>query len=103
MPVAKAQGLDLAILGQVISAGPATSVYAQSKITKITTEDWSAQAATKDCYKSCKLICAALEATGARSPLIEICCSMYAKAVDSGYGDEDMISIIKILSHSSPS
>ncbi|KAI1351344.1 hypothetical protein F5Y01DRAFT_325496 [Xylaria sp. FL0043] len=103
MNLAKAQGLDLAILGEVISAGPAASVYAQNKITKITTEDWSPQATTKDCYKSSKLICAALKATGARSPLTEICCSMYAEAINSGYGDEDMISIIKTLSHSSPS
>ncbi|KAI0546764.1 hypothetical protein F4679DRAFT_587140 [Xylaria curta] len=103
MNLAKAQGLDLAVLGEVINAGPAASAYAQNKITKITTEDWSPQATTRDCYKSSNLICAALEATGTRSPLIELCRSMYAEATDSGYGDEDMISIIKILSNSSPS
>ncbi|KAI1738580.1 hypothetical protein F4680DRAFT_424341 [Xylaria scruposa] len=101
MNLAKAQGLDLAVLGEVINAGPAASAYARNKIMKITTEDWSPQAATRDCYNSSKLICAALEATGARSPLIELCRSMYAEATESGYGDEDMISIIKILSRSS--
>ncbi|KAK5630702.1 hypothetical protein RRF57_006417 [Xylaria bambusicola] len=66
MSVAKAQGLDLTVLGEAINAGPAASTYAQNKITKITMQDWSPQAATKDCYKSSKLICAAVEATGAR-------------------------------------
>ncbi|KAI1355024.1 hypothetical protein F5Y01DRAFT_272006 [Xylaria sp. FL0043] len=102
MNLAKAQGLDPAVLGEVINAGPAASAYARSKITKITTGDWSPQAATKDCYNSSKLICAAVEASAVRSPLIKLCRSMYAEATESGYGEEDMISVIKILSHSSP-
>ncbi|KAI3334884.1 hypothetical protein F4824DRAFT_466322 [Ustulina deusta] len=102
MNLARAQGLDLAVLGEVINAGPTASAYARSKITKITTQDWSPQAATKDCYNSSKLICAAVEASAARSPLIELCRSMYAEATNSGFGDEDMISVIKILSHFPP-
>ncbi|KAI8945294.1 hypothetical protein F4801DRAFT_138742 [Xylaria longipes] len=102
MNLAAAQGIDLAVLGEVLNAGPAASAYARNKITKITTEDWSPQAATKDCYNSSKLICQAVEASGARSPLIQTCRSLYKEATDAGYGEEDMIAIIKTLSQSSP-
>ncbi|KAI0434646.1 hypothetical protein F5Y09DRAFT_214252 [Xylaria sp. FL1042] len=102
MNLAKAQGLDPTVLGEVINAGPADSAYARNKIMKITTGDWSPQAATKDCYNSSKLICTAVEASAARSPLIELCRSMYAEATESGFGEEDMISVIKILSHFPP-
>ncbi|RWA11135.1 hypothetical protein EKO27_g3973 [Xylaria grammica] len=102
MNLARAQGLDLAVLGEVINAGPAASAYARNKIAKITTQDWSPQAAAKDCYNSTKLICAAVEASAARSPFIELCRSMFAETIDCGFGDEDLIAVIKILSNPSP-
>ncbi|KAI1194911.1 hypothetical protein F5X97DRAFT_309639 [Nemania serpens] len=102
MNLAKAQGLDLAVLGQVLNAGPMASTYARGKITKITSQEWSPQAAAGDCHNSCKLICAAAEASAARSPLIQACRSLYAEATDAGLGGEDIIAVIKTLSHSSP-
>ncbi|KAJ2966009.1 hypothetical protein NUW58_g10774 [Xylaria curta] len=102
MNLAAAQGIDLAVLGEVLNAGPAASAYSRSKIAKILTQDWSPQATTKDCYNSSKLICSAVEASGARSPLIQTCRSMYAEATEAGYGEEDMISIIKLLAQSQP-
>ncbi|KAI1117346.1 hypothetical protein F5Y14DRAFT_404111 [Nemania sp. NC0429] len=102
MNLAKAQGLDLAVLGQVLNAGPMASAYARGKMAKITSQEWSPQAATKDCYNSSKLICAAVEASAARSPLIQACRSLYAEATAAGLGDEDMIAVIKTLSHFSP-
>ncbi|KAI3323142.1 6-phosphogluconate dehydrogenase [Xylariaceae sp. AK1471] len=102
MNLARAQGLDLAVLGEVLNAGPAASAYSRSKITKIITQDWSTQATTKDCYNSSKLICGAAETAAARSPLIHVCRSMYAEAADAGLGEEDMIAVIKVLSRSHP-
>ncbi|KAI0540942.1 hypothetical protein GGR58DRAFT_70662 [Xylaria digitata] len=102
MNLARAQGIDLAVMGEVIDAGPAASFFAHNKIAKIISQDWSPQAATRDCYNSAKLICAAAEASATRAPLIELCRSMYAETTESGYGDEDLISVIKILSTPSP-
>ncbi|KAI1310063.1 hypothetical protein F5Y03DRAFT_346756 [Xylaria venustula] len=102
MNLARAQGLDPAVLAEVINSGPAASAYTRSKTPKIITSDWSSQAALKDCYNSSKLICAAVEASGARSPLIEVCRSMYAEATAAGFAEDDMISVIRILSNSSP-
>ncbi|KAI1754439.1 hypothetical protein F4782DRAFT_31227 [Xylaria castorea] len=103
MNLAAAQGIDIAVLGAVLNAGPAASAYSRNKITKITTQDWSSQASIKDCYNSSKLICEAAEVSGARSPLIQACRSMYKEATDAGYGEEDMIAVIKALSRSSQS
>ncbi|KAI8633136.1 hypothetical protein F5Y19DRAFT_471395 [Xylariaceae sp. FL1651] len=100
MNLARAQGLDLAVLGEVLNAGPMASAYSKTKITKILAQDWSAQAAIKDCYNSAKLICAASEEVGAHSPLIESCRAMYGQANDAGLGEDDMIAVIKIMSHS---
>ncbi|KAI1188837.1 6-phosphogluconate dehydrogenase [Nemania serpens] len=102
MNLAKAQGLDLAVLGQVLNARPMASAYARGKIAKITSQEWSPQAAVRDCHNSSKLICAAVEAAGARSPLIHACQSLYAEATDAGLGNKDMMAIVKTLSHFSP-
>lgn len=102
MNLAHAQGLDLVVLGEIIDAGPAASAYASNKIAKIVAGDWSAQAATKICYNSSTLICNAAEAAGVRSPVAQVCRSMYEEATNAGFGDDDMIAIIKILSRPSP-
>ncbi|KAI0868769.1 hypothetical protein GGS24DRAFT_512849 [Hypoxylon argillaceum] len=86
MNLARAQGLDLAILEEVLSVGPMASVYARNKMAKAISGDWSPQAAIKDCHNSSKLICAEADAS---------------TATKAGFG-EDMIAVIKILSQSKP-
>ncbi|KAI1145703.1 hypothetical protein F4825DRAFT_443213 [Nemania diffusa] len=68
MNLARAQGLDLAILEEVLSVGPMASVYARNKMAKAISGDWSPQAAIKDCHNSSKLICAEADASTVRSP-----------------------------------
>ncbi|KAI1129447.1 hypothetical protein F5Y10DRAFT_151583 [Nemania abortiva] len=101
--LAKAQGIDPAVIQEVLNSGPTASAYARNKMAKVIAQDWSPQAAAKDCYNSSKLICAAAEAVDARSPLIALCRTMYEEATKAGFGDEDMIAVIKILSSSSRS
>lgn len=98
MNLAGALGIDFAVLGEVLNAGPAASAYSRNKITKILTQDWSPQATTKDCYNSSKLICKAVEESGARSPLIQTCRSIYKEATDAGYGEEDSESFSELFS-----
>ncbi|GAP87645.2 putative gamma hydroxybutyrate dehydrogenase [Rosellinia necatrix] len=100
--LARAQGLDLGVLREVLNTGPMASAYSHIKISKIIDHDWSTQAAIKACYYSSDLICNAAEASGVRSPLAQLCRSMYAEATDAGFGEEDLIAIIKILSGSPP-
>ncbi|KAJ8105774.1 hypothetical protein ONZ43_g7290 [Nemania bipapillata] len=101
MNLARAQGLDLAVLEEVLGAGPMASAYVRHKMSKVIAEDWSPQAAAKDCHNSSKLICTAVDASAVRSPLIKTCRSMYEEATKAGLGEEDMIAVIKLLSKSS--
>ncbi len=100
MNLARAQGLDLDAFGQVLEAGPMASAYSKLKVGKMLNQDWSAQAGIKDCYNSTQLIQAAAEAANTRVPLVQLCASLYKQAIESGLGDEDMISVIKCLAGS---
>jgi len=100
MNLARAQGLDLDAFGQVLDAGPMASAYSKLKVGKMLNQDWSAQAGIKDCYNSTQLIQAAAEAANTQAPLIQVCGALYKQAIESGLGDEDMISVVKCLAGS---
>lgn len=97
MNLAQAQGLDLNAFGQALEAGPLASPYSKLKVSKMLSQDWSAQAAIKDCYNSTQLIESATNAAKTISPLIQLCGSLYGKANESGLGEEDMIAVGKVL------
>ncbi|KAL6872454.1 hypothetical protein HDV57DRAFT_256841 [Trichoderma longibrachiatum] len=98
MNLARAQGLDMEAFSSVLDAGPLASPYSKLKLAKVAKADWSPQAAVKDCYNSTELIRTAAAAAEAKTPLIQICNSLYGQAMDSGLGDEDMIAIYRVLS-----
>jgi 3-hydroxyisobutyrate dehydrogenase-like beta-hydroxyacid dehydrogenase len=95
--LARAQGLDLEAFGQVLDSGPMASAYSRLKVAKMLSQDWSAQAGIRDCYNSTQLIQAAAKEANTRAPLIEVCGSLYRRAIESGLGEEDMISVVKCL------
>ncbi|ETS75804.1 hypothetical protein PFICI_12748 [Pestalotiopsis fici W106-1] len=97
MNLAQAQGLNLDAFAQVIQAGPMASAYSGLKIQKMLNQDWSAQAAIKDCYNSTQLIQTAAAGSGVNSPLIQLCGTLYKQAIESGLGEEDMISVMKVI------
>jgi len=98
MNLARAQGLDLQAFGQVLNAGPMSSPYSKLKIEKMLNEDWTAQAAIKDCYNSTQLISSAAKSADTWSPLAQLCESLYGQAKEAGLGDEDMIALTKLFS-----
>ncbi|OAQ69604.1 NAD binding NADP oxidoreductase coenzyme F420-dependent [Pochonia chlamydosporia 170] len=95
--LAQAQGLDLDAFSQVLAAGPLASAYSKLKMDKILAQDWSAQAAIKDCYNSTKLIQAAAKEANTQSPLVQLCGELYSQANDLGMAEDDMISVFRIL------
>lgn len=97
MNLARAQDLNLDAFGQVLNAGPMASAYSKLKIAKMLNQDWSAQAAIKDCYNSTELIREAARTASTQSPLMEICEELYVEATRSGLGEEDMIAVTKII------
>ncbi|KAF4451266.1 hypothetical protein F53441_5687 [Fusarium austroafricanum] len=100
MNLARAQGLDLKAFGKVLDSGPLASAYSKLKIAKILKEDWSPQAAIKDCYNSTELIKTAAQEAHADAPLIRVCNSLYRDANDEGLGEEDMMAIYKLFTQS---
>ncbi|KAH0524250.1 hypothetical protein TsFJ059_006782 [Trichoderma semiorbis] len=98
MNLARAQGLNLEAFSSVLDAGPLASAYSKIKLAKMAKQDWSAQAAVKDCYNSTELIRTAAKAVEAKTPLIQVCNSLYKQAIDSGLEDEDMIAVYRVLS-----
>ncbi|KAL7947639.1 putative NAD binding NADP oxidoreductase coenzyme F420-dependent [Trichoderma barbatum] len=98
MNLARAQGLNLEAFSSVLDAGPLASAYSRMKLAKMAKADWSAQAAVKDCYNSTELIRTAANTAEAKTPLIQVCNSLYRQAIDSGLEDEDMIAVYRVLS-----
>lgn len=96
MNLARAQALDLRAFGDVLNACPLASVYSKAKIAKMLDQDWSAQAAIKDCYNSTELIRTAAETVGLKLPLANVAGLLYKKATESGLGEEDMIAVVKL-------
>ena len=95
--LAKAQGLDLEAFGKVLEAGPTCSPYMNLKMDKILQENWAPQAAIKDCYNSTLLIQEAAKKAGTAVPLLALCSTSYAQAVQAGLGEEDMIAVAKVF------
>ena len=98
MNLARAQGLDLHAVAQVIDAGPMSSAYSKLKLDKIVRQDWSPQAAIKDCYNSSELIKASIAESDARAPILKACNALYRQAKDAGQDEEDMIAVYRFLS-----
>jgi 3-hydroxyisobutyrate dehydrogenase-like beta-hydroxyacid dehydrogenase len=98
MNLARAQGLNLEAFSSVLNAGQMASPYSKIKLAKMVNQDWSAQAAIKDCYNSTQLIQNAAKTADAKTPLVQVCSSLYRQAIESGFEDEDMIAIYRVLS-----
>lgn len=103
MNLARAQGVNLEAFGTVLNNCPLASPYSKIKVAKVLTNDWSPQAAVKDCYNSTELIKLAAKEAKAQSPLAQVCNALYKEAYDRGWAEEDMMSIYKLFSQTSDS
>ncbi|KAM0324442.1 hypothetical protein ACHAQA_008224 [Verticillium albo-atrum] len=93
MALARAQGLDVEAFSQVLNAGPMASAYSKIKIAKMLNEDWSPQAAIRDCFNITQLIGSASDAdyTGGNpaSPKYEALPELRANIFANGTGHVD--------------
>ncbi|KAM0737796.1 hypothetical protein ACQRIT_007800 [Beauveria bassiana] len=97
MNLARAQGVDVDAFGRVLDAGPMASAYSKLKVAKMIAEDWSPQAAMRDCYNLTELVQEAAGEVGAQTPLMTVCNALYRDAVERGFGGDDMIAIHKVM------
>ncbi|KAH8655856.1 hypothetical protein BX600DRAFT_470434 [Xylariales sp. PMI_506] len=96
--LAQAQGLDLHAFQEALGAGPMASAHSHMKIDKMIRGDWSPQAAIQDCANNTQLIVSAAKQADIESPLIQLCSKLYKQAASSGFENEDMIAVAKVLS-----
>lgn len=97
MNLARALGLSLEALGEVLDSGPLASAYSKMKIAKLLKEDWSPQATVVDCYNSTELTRLAALEVNVQTPLILANNSLYRVAKECGLGEEDCVAAYKVL------
>ena len=94
---ARAAGIDLAVLQDVLDAGPMASEVSRIKFDKLVRGDYSAQASVHDAGKIARLAYAQAVEAGARAPLLDRSIALYRAAEDAGWRSLDMIAATRTL------
>jgi 3-hydroxyisobutyrate dehydrogenase len=97
MHLAERQGLDPALVGAVLDAGPMASTVSRAKVAALVTGDLSPQAAAADVLMNNRLIAEAARAAGVASPLLDVCHALFDETVGLGHGGEDMAAVVRAL------
>jgi 3-hydroxyisobutyrate dehydrogenase len=95
--LADRSGLDRRLLAEVLLGGPLASPLLRAKLDKLLAEDYAVQAAAGDVAKNTSLITHASRSVGAATPLADECDRLYRETTDLGYGDADMLAVIRAL------
>ncbi|WP_039923854.1 NAD(P)-dependent oxidoreductase [Amycolatopsis decaplanina] len=94
---ARAHGLDLGLLADVLGAGQLASPILRVKAPKLVEEDFAPQASIANVLANVELIAAAAGEAGLELPLIEASRALYAETARRGFGAEDMVAVVKAL------
>jgi 3-hydroxyisobutyrate dehydrogenase len=89
--------LDLAQFVAVLDAGPMASDVSRDKALKLFKRDFARQAGISDVLKNNRLVVEAAREAGIASPLIDVCFALYGETEALGFGDEDMIVVIRAI------
>ncbi|WP_347261508.1 NAD(P)-dependent oxidoreductase [Rudaea sp.] len=93
--VARACGIDLALLRGILDVGPMASEVSRTKLDKLVREDFSAQAAVRDVATIAELVAGQAMRADAPAPLMRACATLYRRAHDAGLGDLDMAAVVR--------
>ncbi|WP_410665880.1 NAD(P)-dependent oxidoreductase [Amycolatopsis sp. lyj-84] len=94
---ARAHGLDLGLLTDVLGAGQLASPILRVKAPKLTEEDFTPQASIANVLANVELIAAAAGRAGLTLPLLDASRALYAETERLGFGAEDMVAVVKAL------
>lgn len=89
--------LDLDAFSRVLEAGPMDSALARVKTSKLVSADFEVQAAISDVVKNADLVVGAARDAGIPAPIIGLCQALYREAAESGWGQQDMVAVIKAI------
>jgi 3-hydroxyisobutyrate dehydrogenase len=90
-------GLDRRLFLDVLDAGPMASAVSRMKSPKLLARDFDVQAGAADVLKNNRLIARAAREAGLASPLLDVCHALFEETVAQGYGDEDMVAVLRAL------
>jgi 3-hydroxyisobutyrate dehydrogenase len=91
---ARAAGVDLALLRDVLDAGPMASDVSRIKLDKLVRGDFDAQAAIHDVANIARLVSQQCSEAGADAPLMRQCTELFQAADACGHGALDMAAVI---------
>ncbi|GAV37595.1 NAD(P)-dependent oxidoreductase [Streptomyces acidiscabies] len=91
------QGVDPALLREVLDAGPMASAVSRMKAPKLVERDFGVQAGAVDVLKNNRLIAEAARKAGVASPLLDVCHALFGEAVEQGHGGEDMVAVVRAI------
>jgi 3-hydroxyisobutyrate dehydrogenase len=94
---AEEHGLDLALLRDVLDAGPMASFVSRQKASMTVDRSFPVQAAIADVHYNNRLITAAAREKGIASPLLDVCEELFAESVDLGHGQADMAAVVTAI------
>jgi 3-hydroxyisobutyrate dehydrogenase len=95
--LARRQGVDLDTVRAVLDAGPMASDVSRIKLGKLVAGDFTVQAGVADVLTNNRLVVEAARATGAATPLLDVCHDLYAETVALGHGDADMAAVVHAI------
>lgn len=90
---ARCAGIDVALLRDILDAGPMASEVSRAKLDKFVRNDFVAQAAIRDVATIATLVAGQAAQCGAHAPLIDTCVDLYRHALERGHGGSDMIAV----------
>lgn len=94
---ARGLGLDLAKFVSIVDAGPMASDVSRVKIKKLANEDFARQAGITDVLKNNWLVATTAREAKIASPLLDICHDLYRDTEEMGFGDEDMVAVVRAI------
>jgi 3-hydroxyisobutyrate dehydrogenase len=87
-------GLDLAVLRDVLDAGPMASDVSRGKLAKLVAGDLSVQARLADVRYNTDLIAALARSSGTATPLLDVARELFLEAEALGHGGLDMLGVV---------
>ncbi|MBS0515973.1 MAG: NAD(P)-dependent oxidoreductase [Proteobacteria bacterium] len=100
--VARACGIDLAVLRCILDAGPMASEVSRGKLDKLVREDFSPQAAVGDVATIADLVANQAARAHKPAPLMRNCVTLFRRARDAGLGDLDMAAVVRAFGFPEP-
>lgn len=94
---AQRHGMDLAQFTSVLNNGQMASDISRVKLDKLTTQDFTVQAAITDVLKNSRPVAESARSAGLASPLLDVCHTLYGETEALEHGSLDMAAVIRAI------